>query len=41
MYALESRWIPATLYFITYSAARAHARMLGLGPRSYSIRPVH
>jgi hypothetical protein len=41
MYALESRWIPATRYFFRYSEARAYAQLLGIGPRSYRIRPVH
>jgi hypothetical protein len=41
MYALESRWMPSTRYFFTYSAARSYAKLLGLGPRSYQIRPVH
>jgi hypothetical protein len=41
MYALESRWMPATRYFFSYSEARKYAKLLGLGPRSYKIRPVH
>ncbi len=41
MYALESRYMPATRYFFRYSDARAYAKLLGLGPRSYQIRPVH
>lgn len=38
MYKLISRHIPNTRYFFSYSAARAEAKALGLGPRSYKIK---
>jgi hypothetical protein len=41
MYALEGRGVAVPRYFFTHSEARAYAQLLGLGPRSYKIRPVH
>lgn len=40
MYALNSRRLPSTRYFVNYSAAREHAKALGLSRRQYRIIPT-
>jgi hypothetical protein len=40
MYELIARILPAPRYFLSYSAALAHARELGLSKRSFKIHAV-
>lgn len=39
-YALISKRLPATRYFGSFSAARAHAKALGFSTRQYKIEEV-
>lgn len=41
MYALESKKLLNTQYFVTYYAALSYAKGLGLSNRSFYIRAVH
>lgn len=38
MYALISKVLPATRYFVSFSGAYNHAKALGLSKRSYKIK---
>ena len=40
MFELTARILPAPRYFLSYSAALAHARALGLSKRGYKIRAM-